>query len=177
MANPPRSQPPAPPSKELALIRNDQDRLGDFAAGVVPQRGSPDEDRVRNIFHFFNSIKDWVDKYCGAVDEDAMHSMSHQHPRLWDYACSVTYPNNRHNASSHSLYMLSNKAYRSFFISRLVIQYVVQQMWSPQAWEGMDEKLTDVLVTVKHRLDLKYGYGKLLPTPYFKSKTRPQKLS
>ncbi|KAL1903413.1 hypothetical protein Sste5346_000039 [Sporothrix stenoceras] len=152
-----------PPSQELALVRNDQVRNGQFTAGVVHNLNSQDEDRVRTIFQFFNSIKDWVDKYCGnVVSAEAVQALSHQHPRLWDYACSVTYPNNRNNASSHSTCMLTDKAYRSFFISRLVIQFVVQQMWSPQAWEGMNDQLTDVLVNVKQRLDLKYGYDAVL---------------
>ena len=149
-------------SKEMTLVRDESGIQGDFAPGVTMQPGSADEERVRDIFHFFNSIKDWVDKYCGLPNADAMHSLSHQHPRLWDYACSVTYPNNRHNAASHSLFMLCNKSFRSYFITRLVIQYVVQQMWSPQAWEGLDEKLTEVLESVKHRLDLKYGYGEFV---------------
>lgn len=151
-----------PPSNELALVRSDQCRNGEFTAGVVHNHNTQDADRVRSIFHFFNSIKDWVDKYCGnVVGKEAVKTMSLQQPRLWDYACSVTYPNNRNNASSHSIFMLTDEAYRSFFISRLVIQFVVQQLWSPQAWEGMNEQLTDVLVNVKQRLDLKYGYGKI----------------
>ncbi|KIH91296.1 hypothetical protein SPBR_01643 [Sporothrix brasiliensis 5110] len=162
MANSTRGQTPAPLSKELAIVRNDQERNGKFAAGVVHPSGGLDAVRVYDMFHFYNSIKDWVDKYCSAVNESAMHNMSRQHPRLWDYACTVTYPNNRHNASSHALYMLLNKPYRSFFISRLVIQFFVQQMWNSQAWEGMDEQLTDLLISVKHRLDFKYGYDAAL---------------
>ncbi|CAK7263900.1 hypothetical protein SEPCBS57363_000804 [Sporothrix epigloea] len=149
---------PAPMSKELDLFRNDNEVSGDFAPGVPMQPGSGDEERVCDIFQFFNSIKDWVNKYCGFPNLDAMHALSHQHPHLWDYACSVTYPNNRHNAASHLLFMLCNRTFRSFFITRLIIQYVVQQMWSPQAWEGLDDQLTEVLESVKHRLDLKYGY-------------------
>ncbi|CAK7203290.1 hypothetical protein SEUCBS139899_006021 [Sporothrix eucalyptigena] len=162
MANSSRSQTPASTSKELTVVRDENGQPGEFAPGVPTQPGSMDEERVRDIFEFFNSIKDWVDKYCGFPNNEAMHSLSHQHPRLWDYACSVTYPNNRHNAASHSLFMLCNKSFRSYFITRLVIQYVVQQMWSPQAWEGLDEKLTEVLESVKHRLDLKYGYDAVL---------------
>ncbi|CAK7209571.1 hypothetical protein SCUCBS95973_000485 [Sporothrix curviconia] len=162
MANSNRSQTPAPTSTELTLVRDESGIPGEFACGVTMQPGSADEERVCDIFQFFNSIKDWVDKYCGFPNTDAMHSLSHQHPRLWDYACSVTYPDNRHNAASHSLFMLCNKSFRSYFITRLVIQYVVQQMWSPQAWEGLDEKLTEVLESVKHRLDLKYGYDAVL---------------
>lgn len=162
MSNSSRSQTPAPISKELDLFRNDTEISGEFAPGVPMQPGSGDEERVCDIFQFFNSIKDWVNEYCGLPNLDAMHALSHQHPHLWDYACSVTYPNNRHNAASHLLFMLCNRTFRSFFITRLVIQYVVQQMWSPQAWEGLDDQLTEVLESVKNRLDLKYGYGKTL---------------
>ncbi|CAK7265616.1 hypothetical protein SEPCBS119000_001604 [Sporothrix epigloea] len=162
MTNPSRSETPASISKELTLFRNETEFTGGFAPGVNMQPGSGDEERVCDIFKFFNSIKDWVDKYCGFPNVDKMRTLSQQHPRLWEYACSVTYPNNRNNAASHSLFMLCNESFRSFFITRLVIQYVVQQMWSPQAWEGLDEQLTEVLESVKHRLDLKYGYDAVL---------------
>ncbi len=164
MAKPPRSQTPAP-GKELALLREDSAFLTDFAPGVMMQRGSPDEERVYDVFGFFNKVKDWVRKYCSVPNSEAMHRLSHEYPRLWDYACSVTYPNNRHNAASHSLFMLCNQSFRTYFITRLLIQYVVQQMWSTQAWEGLDEKLTDTLVNVKQRLDLKYGYGMAISSP------------
>ncbi len=85
-----------------------------------------------------------------------------QVPRLWDYVCSITYPRERVSATNHALFMLNNARSRVYFISRLLIQYIVQQMWDPKAWEGMDESVTETLVLVKRGLESS-GYGALQP--------------
>lgn len=146
------------PSMELALVRSRYEPFNEYAPGVVPGNTS-DEERIRDIFQFFNRMTDWVTRYCSMPNKKLISDMERLFPRLWDYACSATYPNNASNAASHSMFMLASDEFRKYFLSRLLIQYVVQQMWSAQAWEGLDDELTEVLLSVKHRLDPRYGYG------------------
>ncbi|OAA60910.1 hypothetical protein SPI_04934 [Niveomyces insectorum RCEF 264] len=149
---------------DLALVRDNSGHYAAaFASGVAESEPSgKDELCVQDIFQFFNIIKDWVCRYCRVPNSDVMQNLNQNYPRLWDYACSVTYPSNRSNASSHSLYMLCNEPFRAYFITRMLVQYVVQQTWSPHSWDDLDDDLTDTLNGIKHRLDQTYGYDAVL---------------
>ncbi|EPE03801.1 hypothetical protein F503_06507 [Ophiostoma piceae UAMH 11346] len=151
----------APVHSSELVLRTEQN-LNDFSPGVTPHKGSTDEERVTGIFGLFNAIKVWVLKYCGSPDEDSMSSLGSQYPQLWDYVLNITYPNNRQNAASHAGFLLTNRATRCYFIARMLIQYVAESLWNPEAWEGHDRRLTSVLVGIKQKLDPKFGYDAAL---------------
>ncbi len=116
------------------------------------------------IFTVFKMVAGWVKLHCGEVNEDLTAQLATKFPRLWEYICSITYPQNMKNAASHAIYMLNDKLIRPIFISRLLLQYVVQKMWDPKSWEGWNDDLTEVLEESRLRLERSYGYGRP-PTP------------
>ena len=111
------------------------------------------------IFRVFTMAVGFVHLNCNLVDHHVTASLVLHAPRLWTYICSVTYPDNKNNATNHALYLLNNPQYRTYFITRLLIQYIVQQMWDIKAWECLSEDVAETLGFIKRQLTRSHGYG------------------
>jgi len=138
------------------------------ATRLTPVSGKPKlsfGDSVWNeeIFRIFTMTIGFVQLNCTVVDESANQALAECAPRLWAYICSVTYPDNKQNAANHALYLLRQSQYRTYFLTRLLVQYIVQQMWDTKAWEGLNEDVTQTLTFIKRQLARTHGPGKSSP--------------
>lgn len=112
------------------------------------------------IFKIFTMVLGWVKLHCRVVDPRITAQLPMKASRLWNYVVHVTYPERRGHATNHANFMLNDETLRPYFITRLMVQYITQQMWEPKAWEGLDETLTQTLQFVNHKLEGTPGFGK-----------------
>ena len=103
------------------------------------------QERFDKLFHM---IHGWVKTYCDEINFERTEELANNFKRLFDYICSITYPENRRNAINHGKYMLNDPVTRCHFIARLLTQYVVTQMLSPEAWKGFNPDVDTTLSEV-----------------------------
>ncbi len=136
-----------------------KEEIAQLAADSGIALGPTDNRWNDELFGVFRMVLGWIKENCDMRSGVTMSQMASQSPKLWDYMCSVTYPRHRVYAQNHAIYMLNTPQYRLFFLTRLLIQYIVQQMWDIKLWEGLDESLTHTVVSIKRRLERVHGYG------------------
>lgn len=121
------------PSNALILRRHDDSEI------------DPEVKMWKDMFmRLFSSTHGWAEMHCAQVNPGAVEEATSKNPKLWDYILKVaTCHKDRHAAPKHALFMLNSPGHRSHFISRLLLQYIEQEMFSWKFWLGWDDE-TDV---------------------------------
>src|SRR3569833_2287971 len=115
------------------------------------------------MFTVFRLVLGWVRLNCSIDDPEITCRLQSRLTRLWEYICTDTNPDQRSNANNHATFMLNHEKIRPLFVTRLLVQFIVQKMWDSKAWETMDEELSQTLTRINRRLERTYGYGKSDP--------------
>ncbi|KAJ9133537.1 hypothetical protein NKR23_g10717 [Pleurostoma richardsiae] len=135
------SAPATGPNNSLMLRRDDD------------SNNDPETKVWKDMFYkLFGMIQAWSQKYCSEVNEGSTRMIVNTHGRLWEYICSVTFPNDRRAAVSHAVYMLNNKDVRHYFITRLLLQYIQQNLLGIKVWTGFDPNSDKVLEDVDNKM-------------------------
>ncbi|KAF3766066.1 hypothetical protein M406DRAFT_68448 [Cryphonectria parasitica EP155] len=96
------------------------------------------------FFRLFTASFGWSDKHCRQIALGAVEEATKANPRLWNYILKVaSCHKDPQAAAKHALFMLNSPDHRCYFISRLLLQYVEQEMLHWKFWLGWDEE-TDV---------------------------------
>src|SRR3569833_296 len=142
-----------------------QTLVGDLRLESAPSCALSPKDTLWNqeMFTVFRLVLGWVRLNCSIAAPEITCRLQSRLPRLWEYICTVTYPDQRSNANNHATFMLNHEKIRPLFVTRLLVQYIVQKMWDSKAWETMDEELSQTLTRINRRLERTYGYGKSDP--------------
>lgn len=108
----------------------------------------------RELEQVFTLFAGWVRKNCRTPNPSADAQIAGAYPRLWAYMLSVTYPDNAENAASHVRFLLSDPEIRCYFICRLLLQYVVMDVFRIESWLGVSDRSTAQLQIIMGTRDM-----------------------
>ncbi|KLU89495.1 hypothetical protein MAPG_08466 [Magnaporthiopsis poae ATCC 64411] len=108
----------------------------------------------RELEQVFTLFAGWVRKNCRTPNPSADSQIAGAFPRLWAYMLSVTYPDNAENAASHVRFLLSDPEIRCYFICRLLLQYVVMDVFRIESWLGVSDRSTAQLQIIMGTRDM-----------------------
>ncbi|EJT79410.1 hypothetical protein GGTG_04494 [Gaeumannomyces tritici R3-111a-1] len=130
----------------------DRDQDDNSAAAFTADDGL-DLDKVgrewrRELEQVFTLFAGWVRKNCRVPNPAADSGIAASYPRLWAYMLSVAYPDGPERAASHVQFLLSDPEIRCYFICRLLLQYVVMDVFRTESWLGVNDRSTAELQIV-----------------------------
>ncbi|KAL8380784.1 hypothetical protein RB595_005190 [Gaeumannomyces hyphopodioides] len=96
----------------------------------------------RELEQVFTLFAGWVRKNCRTPNPAADSQIASSFPRLWAYMLSVAYPTSPEGAASHVRFLLSDSEIRCYFICRLLLQYVVMDVFRTESWLGVNDRST-----------------------------------
>lgn len=138
------------PSAPLSLPRGGSSayvpRTRPSNALVLRQDDDGDDPQVRSwreIFQrLFNAVKGWTEEFDEDVAIGTVHRVGKENTKLWDYILSVaSCYKNPQSTPGHAQFLLTDKEHRTKFITRLILQYLEQEVLRPKFWQGWDDKL------------------------------------
>lgn len=145
----PSMQPPASVSHHRAGPSGYAPRIRPSNALVLRQDDSEDPQvkSWREIFQkLFNAVKGWTEQFDEEVSIDAVQRVGTENRNLWAYIVSVAscYKSSQ-STSGHAQFLLTSKEHRAKFITRLILQYLEQEVLRSKFWLGFDGKLDALL--------------------------------
>ncbi|KUI67831.1 hypothetical protein VM1G_03488 [Cytospora mali] len=93
------------------------------------------------FMRLFKTVGGWSDTYCRQIIPGASEAATRNNPKLWEYMLKVAacYKDPQ-AAPKHALFMLTSPEHRTNFITRLLLQYIEQEMLHYKLWMGWDEE-------------------------------------
>lgn len=113
---------------------------------LVIRQDDSDDPQVtswREIFQkLFDAVKGWTEHFDEDVAVDSVRRVGTANPKLWAYILSVAscYKNSQ-STSKHAEFLLTSNEHRTKFITRLILQYLEQEVLRAKFWLGWDDKL------------------------------------
>lgn len=93
------------------------------------------------FFRLFNGVNGWTHSFGAEIVPGAVEEATKNNPKLWEYILKVaTCYKDPNSAPRHALFMLNSPEHRPHFISRLILQYMEQEMLHPKLWLGWDDE-------------------------------------
>ncbi|KAK3944525.1 hypothetical protein QBC46DRAFT_350587 [Diplogelasinospora grovesii] len=87
------------------------------------------------------------------IDGELWRRIQVQSPRLESYMCEVLYPGRRQEGASHAKYLLDeDRSSRPYFIARLIIQHIVNNVLSYEGWKGLNDEADTQLREIDAKL-------------------------
>ena len=77
--------------------------------------------------------------------------------KLWTVLMAVYYPLSEAEAVSYLDYHFKDESSKSCLVTRVIVDYIVNRVWIPQAWSGADEEITSALMAVERDLEKTQG--------------------
>jgi hypothetical protein len=100
----------------------------------------------------FRSVRGWTRKYACQVQEDQAKALEKGAPRLFDFMCDILYPGQPEAAAAHAHQLLKEPESRPYLVERLMLQYVVNNIFSVEGFKKFDEETDRELNDLSHRL-------------------------
>lgn len=119
------------PSNALVLRRNDDSEI------------DPETKIWKELFsRLFQACHGWTADHCKDITPGAAEAATKGNPRLWEYILKTAYCyKDSQAAPKHALFMLNSPDHRQYFIERLILQYVEQEMLHWKFWLGWDDEI------------------------------------
>lgn len=143
-------QAPAPNRQNSLRPNNRSNRSSDThqsSTALVLRRNDdadidPETKVWKDLFHkLFTCCFGWASSHCKEITPGAVEFATKTNPRLWEYILKVaTCYKDPQAAPKHALFMLNSPDHRLHFISRLLLQYIEQEMLHWKFWLGWDEE-------------------------------------
>ncbi|KAB5585465.1 hypothetical protein GE09DRAFT_1048585 [Coniochaeta sp. 2T2.1] len=108
-------------------------------------------------------VHGWATRHAAHVEPNQDQAIQAEAPRLWEFMCEILYPSQPEAGASHARFLLEDEQCRPYFVERMMLQYVVNNILSVEGWMGFSEE-TD--------RELKELQNRLLRTEVFKSYIR-----
>ncbi|KAI3400006.1 hypothetical protein diail_4840 [Diaporthe ilicicola] len=96
----------------------------------------------------FGTVKGWAKDIGRVYVAGTAEVATRNNPKLWQYILTVaTCHKDRGATSGHALFLLESPEHRAQFITRLLLQYIEQEMLRPKLWLGWDDDTDRILDT------------------------------
>lgn len=92
------------------------------------------------FMRLFKTVGGWSETHCRQVIPGAAEAATRGNPKLWEYMLKIAACHKDPQAApKHALHMLNSLEHRTHFITRLLLQYIEQEMLQFKVWLGWDE--------------------------------------
>ncbi|CZS95830.1 uncharacterized protein RAG0_05342 [Rhynchosporium agropyri] len=100
----------------------------------------------------YQLIEGWAMAYCTTpkISNDQLIARSNQ--VLWTFMMKCTYPGKRQDAHTHLTTLLNNASTRPWFIVRMGVEYIVEDMLSIKSYKNFSSQVGTELATVEAQL-------------------------
>ncbi|OIW27951.1 hypothetical protein CONLIGDRAFT_455863 [Coniochaeta ligniaria NRRL 30616] len=100
----------------------------------------------------FRLVNGWAAQYAVQVQPDQALTIQKEAPRLWEFMCDILYPGQPEAGASHARFLLEDEQCRSFFVERMMLQYIVNNVLSVEGWMGFNDDTDRELKELNDRL-------------------------
>lgn len=101
------------------------------------------------FMRLFKTVGGWSDTYCRQIIPGAAEAATRNNSKLWEYMLKVAACyKDAQAAPKHALFMLNSPEHRTHFITRLILQYIEQEMLHHKLWFGWDDGTDRILQTI-----------------------------
>jgi hypothetical protein len=104
------------------------------------------------FYKVFRLIHGWAAQYAKLVQPGQASVLPTQAPRLWEFMSDILYPGQPEAGASHAAFLLADEQCRSYFVERLLLQYVVNNILSVEGWMGFTDQTDQELKELNDRL-------------------------
>lgn len=102
----------------------------------------------------FKTVGGWSETHCRQIIPGAAEAATRSNPKLWEYMLKVAACyKDAQAAPKHALFMLNSPEHRTHFITRLILQYIEQEMLHYKVWLGWDDNTDRALQSVGPMVD------------------------
>lgn len=115
------------------------------------------------IMDFYAVIRAFVERH--ASQPDHASSMKMSSTTLWPILLATYHPLSNAEAASYLEYHLRNENSKACLVTRVMIDYIVNRVWTPAAWSGADDESTYALMELER--DMERMLGTLIFYAYF----------
>lgn len=106
------------------------------------------------FMRLFKTVGGWSETYCRQIIPGVAEAATRSNPKLWEYILKVAACHkDTQSAPKHALFMLNSPEHRTYFITRLILQYIEQEMLHYKLWMGWDESTDGILQSIGPMLD------------------------
>jgi hypothetical protein len=101
----------------------------------------------------FRSLSGWASKYANTPPGDiAVDMKMEESPIFWNHALSCVAPKKGTNATNHLALILRSAEFRHLAVMRFIMEYILQTMWKPEAWEAWGGETGQMLADIRQRM-------------------------
>lgn len=101
----------------------------------------------------FGMVHGWASQYASQVKKFQAAALPNEAPRLWEYMTDMLYPGQPEAGASHASFLIEDSQCRQYFVERTLLQYIVTNIFSVEAWMDFDQESDRKLKDLKARLD------------------------
>lgn len=100
----------------------------------------------------YQLIEGWAMAYCTRPKISNDQAIARTNQSLWAFMMECTYPGQRQDAHSHLMLLLNDAKSRPWFVVRMGVAYVVEEMLSLKSYKNFNPQVTAELAAVKAQL-------------------------
>lgn len=100
----------------------------------------------------FRLVHGWATRYASVVKPDQAQKIQKDAPRLWEFMCDILYPGQPEAGASHASFLLDDEQCRGYFVERMMLQYIVNNVLTVEGWMGFDDATDRELRELNDRL-------------------------
>ncbi|KAK3186941.1 hypothetical protein K4F52_004385 [Lecanicillium sp. MT-2017a] len=108
-----------------------------------------------DIMEFYAVIRAFVERH--ASQPDHASSMKMSSTALWPILLATYHPLSDAEAASYLEYHLRNENSKACLVTRVIIDYIVNRVWTPAAWTGADDESTYALINLERDMERLHG--------------------
>jgi hypothetical protein len=105
----------------------------------------------------FRLVHGWASQYAVQVQHDQALDIQKEAPRLWEFMCDIVYPGQPEAGASHARFLLEDEQCRPYFVERMMLQYIVNNVLSVEGWMGFNDDTDRELKALNDRLQSTEG--------------------
>jgi len=105
----------------------------------------------------FRLVHGWATRYAVQVQHDQALAIQQEAPRLFEFMCDILYPGQPEAGASHANFLLEDQQCRPYFVERMMLQYIVNNILSVEGWMGFNDETDRELRDLNERLQKTEG--------------------
>ncbi|CAG8956471.1 hypothetical protein HYFRA_00003856 [Hymenoscyphus fraxineus] len=100
----------------------------------------------------YRLVERYVNDYCSQPNPEVDQTIPPTKQHLWAYMMDLTYPNQTQDAHNHTKLLIEAKESRSFFVMRLILNYLFEEMLTVKTWLGFSLETDQTFKNIKESL-------------------------
>ncbi|EKD19809.1 hypothetical protein MBM_01761 [Drepanopeziza brunnea f. sp. 'multigermtubi' MB_m1] len=97
-------------------------------------------------------VENWVGSHCHSPNLENDQEIARSNQVLWAFMMNCTYPGQRQDAHTHTMTLLNDTASRPWFVMRMAVSYIVEEILSLAPYKLFSQDVDTALEKVKTRI-------------------------